>query len=297
MNRTLLLLAATLLLCVGADAPASGALRTQDVKAAEPDRTAAGPAHLISLEFPGGPLRAYIRALERAVPTASIALSIDDEEAILPSITLRNVGLSGALAVLDGTEIQSPAGLHRIAIRHITDSDGGLSIQVRQVLHRPSAPPPAAGARGQISPARLSGGPEVVFRAWPLRLYAEHAPVEELLAVIEAAALFADERSEQHTELRYHEPTKMLFVRGLPDRIRLIEETIDLAIASSPAVAEGRAARRRAEESSVAEPRIAELQARIAGLDDTVATLQAQVTDCLTRLRRREAASESVPRD
>lgn len=296
MNRNLLPLAATLLLCIGADAPASGARQSQDVKAADQDRAAAGPAHLISLEFPGGPLRAYIRALERAVPTASIALSIDDEEAILPSITLRNVGLSGALAVLDQTEIQSPAGVHRIAIRHITDSNDGLSIQVRQVLHRPSAPPSAFGARGQISPARLSG-PEVVFRAWPLRLYAEHAPVEELLAVVEAAALFADERSEQHTELRYHEPTKMLFVRGLPDRIRLIEETIDLAIASSPAVAEGRAARRRAEEAAAAEPRIAELQARIAALDETVARLHVEVTDCLTRLRRHETAAESAPRD
>lgn len=140
----------------------------------------------VTIEFPGGPLSDYLAALRRQAPDVNIVASERAGAARIAPITLRSAPIGAAVQAVDG---RLQGGMLRVSQDRID---------------------------GQALYAIDLNAPSEQTKVWSL---AEHLQAgmnaDDLLSGVEAAVGAVGEGGA----IRFHAPTAMLIVRGLPDQV------------------------------------------------------------------------------
>ncbi len=165
------------------------------------------------LEFPGGPLTAYVAAVREKNPTANIILMGDVGIAAVPAITLRSVSTQAAIELLGLGQGESGDRVYAIMPRSV-DNPGGEPVFVIEVHSESRVPKfPTTSETTVTSLAKL------------LRPVGDKAlRVEDVLSAIEAAAAMAG--SEPPT-IRYHAETQLLLFRGSKAQADALFQTLN----------------------------------------------------------------------
>jgi len=162
-----------------------------------------------SVEFAGGSVQDYLGAIRAAFPGANVVGSDGLDQFSLPPISLRDVTIAGALQPLE-----------QVA----SNGDSGTGIKVWF-------------ANGVASVAVYESGdaifvedegphePEIVTRIWNVTSLTTGGgmTIADITGAIETAVSIA---SDAKPEIRIHEPTGTLVVKGLDTQLDIIDEVI-----------------------------------------------------------------------
>lgn len=189
----------------------------QPARAADASEEVQGP--IINLEFPGGTLREYIAAVQRAAGQETVNVLVPAEAANLPlpPISMKQVSARTALEALRWAFPQRSPHVVRIVP---VGGPGSVSptfaveyVPTGIVSASGATPPPdrvdVLSIRDLIDPADGGAG----------------LPVEALLTSVEAA--LALNGTDRKPELRFHEASGLLIVRGTVDQIDIVRDLVD----------------------------------------------------------------------
>ncbi len=192
-------LLAAVLLAVGPGIPSSSAHAA----------TASEDPSPLHIDFPGGTVEEYIAHLREIVPEANIVLMPDASKVRIPQVKIK--APDGSLITVVKLLEQITAASAEPDVRVYWD---GLHMLVRLV--EPEAAP------GSSQPA-----PRLSVRSFSLAnvMVEGHIGPEEILRNIETSLEMAT-GTEDLPELRFHESTNLLIVRGRSDHINTIAGTL-----------------------------------------------------------------------
>lgn len=205
----------------------------QPAATSDPNRP---PMPIIDVEFPGGPLSDFVRAIQAAAmeSTAKTPINViiptEATDIRITAISLKRVSAETALESLRyAFGIQ---GTHQLEARNMTnDGDQGLTFAVQYAPGR-SSPQVTSQMQMQMQPVQseayslreLIDAPSPMPQDDPsLRMSAD-----SILAALKLAAELeaADGRSAP-TQLLFHPDTQLLIARGAPDQHRLIHSVLN----------------------------------------------------------------------
>ncbi|MCA9295729.1 MAG: hypothetical protein KC983_04415 [Phycisphaerales bacterium] len=184
------------------------------------------------IDFPGGTVDAFRKAVLAKKPNANIVLLPPAGEITLPPIQLRGVMLQSAFAVIVNAPTQRADGVQqRLSMNSPgTDGNGAPIIVLQGDLRTPmNAQPQPAGPTGESR-----------IRSQPFSLSdiigEDMLKKDDVLTAIEmSVATFGDDAAK--TELRFHEPTNMLVARGPMEQLFTVEQTLNVLMESAQVVA------------------------------------------------------------
>lgn len=249
------LLVASFLAFAFAGAPAVGQTR----EASAPATAYISP--VVSIDFPGGTVSTFIDALRKAVAPqpVNVILSKDASTAVIAPISLRQVALDTALMAIEPAAGNASGGWHisRINVRGQGESQETSIAPAFSIDHMPrraamSPPQPMAVEVFSIAELiRQQGGVGVpLMKDVPL--------LATVLSAVESAVeLQAD--SEVKPELKFHEPSGLLILRGTERdhrAVRQVIERIQMDLERGAANTASKAQRRRSIENELERARI-----------------------------------------
>lgn len=187
------------------------------------------PMPVIDVEFAGGPVREFIKAVQKASMEAAaktpvnVMVPAEAAEVSLPAVSLKRVSAETALETL--RYAFGMQGQHQFETRNMTnEGDEGLTFAVQYAPGRGSA---------QMQP--MGPMPQVLSEAYSLRdlidtpegLPADDqslrmSPDAVLGALKIAAELEATDARVTPTQLLFHKDTQLMIARGTPDQQRLV---------------------------------------------------------------------------
>jgi len=207
MTRRLPLVLAALLIA-GSRVFAQDAAPTLQPGAQAPD---SAPARTFSVEFSGGTVAQYLDAIRAAFPGANVVGTQGLDQFTLPSISLKEVTIVGALQPLEqvATANDSDQGIH------VWVANGVASVSVQNRF----------GHSVFEDEAEESGEPQIATRIWNITTLTRGGglTLSDITGAIETAVSIA---SDVKPEFRIHEPTGMLVVKGLDTQLDIIDEVI-----------------------------------------------------------------------
>lgn len=195
---------------------AGSALHMARQAAAQPAVDCGNPSPVFDLDFAGGTIADYARAIRTAYPCANILVRPAVEQMPAPAISLRAVSLETALHLMAQESISSGVESRGVVIvRHVNRNPNREGNQVYDVSLAPTSSllekPPVAPTQ----PNELG--------VWVLAKITESGiAIEDTLG----AANVALETAGGSAVLRYHEPTGLLIVRGSAAQIGAIQRAI-----------------------------------------------------------------------
>lgn len=232
MHRTFCLaVPAALLLATGASlaqqpVPAGRVPGGQQQPTREENRP---PMPVIDVEFAGGPVREFIKAVQKASMESAaktpvnVMVPAEAAEVSLPAVSLKRVSAETALETL--RYAFGMQGQHSFEARNMTnEGDEGLTFAVQYAPGRGSAQMQPMGPMPQVlseaySLRDLIDTPEGMPQSDPgLRMSADAV----LGALKLAAELEATDARVTPTQLLFHRDTQLLIARGTPDQQRLV---------------------------------------------------------------------------
>ena len=218
-----------------------------------PDET----EELINVDFKGGSAADYVQAVRKAARNANIVVMNDISKVPMPETQLRNVTVWSAVQVLSSVpkehrgqmiEMRVDRQTHRPMTggRQIGPQSPGEPVYVISARH--GSDQLAAPTARDLSVMELS------------QIVGEATKADDVLSIVESAlGMFKQEYDP--ADVRFHESTGVLIVRGHPEQVRAVEKVmIGLRERHARAIAESEPARK----LEWAYSRIEELEMRLA---------------------------------
>lgn len=175
---------------------------------------------VVSLDFPGGTLREYVGAVQRAAgkDTVNVLLPAEAADLPLPPISMKDVSARTALEAVQWAFPQM--GPHRVDVTPFGSPESGSPTFAVAYM--------AMGDRGPVPPSQPARPRDVeVFSIRELIEPAEGGdgvPVETLLTSIEAALSLKDVGVAP--DLKFHEDSGLLIVRGTGEQIGTVKSLL-----------------------------------------------------------------------
>ena len=175
-----------------------------------------GSEPLMNFEWEGGALYIYLERIQDAAGAANILVlpSARWLDANFQGVRLDSVSIRTALKLIEGVYEQKDGPPVAVHVEEIGSTENGA----RSVL--------------RVSAAPVKPRPTQV-KVWNVldMVTTTRTPADVLTAIETATDLIADK--DNAPVIRYHEPTGVLIVRGLPQQLELIESVVDPLIAES----------------------------------------------------------------
>jgi len=201
----------------------------------QPGQPAANPlagepsGPVFSVQFPGGTVEEYVAAVQAAAKGQAVNVLVPEEASrvVLPRISLRDVNVGTALEAIrwafpEGSE-------HRFGVEPFGENRQAYAFRYQRTRGAASPFPP-----GQ--PQMQMVGPAATVAVYSLRDLTNPPQTEEgriepvsaeiLLTAVEAALNLAA-RGEDGPELRYHEESGLLIVKGQQDQVQTVRMLLD----------------------------------------------------------------------
>jgi hypothetical protein len=207
---------------------ADARLRVEQVKRLEALRR--GP--LVSLDFPGGTMEAFVAAVRTSLGDrpVNVLISESGKDKPVPGVRLESVTVEAALRAAITAAGRGGGGFWNL-IPLSSGSDGGAPVYRLEFQPLPSggAIAGARGGGGAAGAGRDGGGPRQV------QVYSigdiitgpgEGISPEALLSAIEAGLSLAAPEGEPAPDLKFHPDSKLLIVRGDEQVLRLVRDII-----------------------------------------------------------------------
>lgn len=159
-----------------------------------------------NLDFPGGPLSEFLAAVRSAHPRANIVAPEAANDFPIPPMQLRSINLQAAIQLIEGN-VDLPTGqVARLGVQSfpiLGSFDPAIRVWYDLSTHSPWG--------------------ELKSSVWSLseNLSAGRTSEDLLGAVQVALATFPVE-----SNIRYHEPTSLLIVRGTAEQLALVDKTL-----------------------------------------------------------------------
>ncbi len=178
----------------------------------------AGP--VVSIDFPGGTINDFIKAVQKAAAPAAVNVIRPAEAASVqaPPISLRNVTVKTALESLRFAFQDS--GEHRFQVEDFGGDAGSepvYAVRYGRMSSRAAAPPPADdrtievfSIRDLIEPTNPGADPSGTISR------------DHILSAVDTALRLDDRQNETPPEIKYHQDTGLLIVRGTGEQVNLI---------------------------------------------------------------------------
>lgn len=199
------------------------------------------PMPIIDVEFAGGTVRDFVRALQKAAVESAaktpvnVMIPAEAADIGLPAVSLKRISAETALQTLEYAFVSM--GPHRVLIRNMTnEGDEGLTFAIQYQFVQQGVSMPQASPQGPIvseahSIRELLDVPEGLLQKDPaLRM----APETVLGALKLASEMEAAESRGAPVHLMFHPDSQLLIARGTPEQQRLVlgvlrqlRETID----------------------------------------------------------------------
>ncbi|MHC4976893.1 MAG: hypothetical protein ACYTF7_09855 [Planctomycetota bacterium] len=222
---------------------------------------------LFSLDFPGGPMSAYVEAIQDANPEADIL--VDDKITLFPiaRTILTNVDLRASLDLYSGSRIATPDGVMELYVRATPIANTGDHV-VRLMVE-------PVGRDNLTSEARV----------WSLQdLASLGMPIADALSAIETAITVGSGEAV----MKYHEQTSLLIVSGSGQSLHLVNSTIETLTYNASSREER--SRRSANEITELEFRLAEAEA-----DMRLAAMRLDISQNRLEAARKEIEEGVLP--
>jgi hypothetical protein len=167
-----------------------------------------GDAKLISLNFPGGTVLAYVNAVRKAAGDINVVVAPEAGEVRMPAVTVKEVTVAAAMDLIDGQSVDMPGRRIQLGVEHMPVYDT-RERQTYQVL------------------AKVSGRPTVrATHVWTLsQLVDNDIPSAAVLSAVETAIEVV--ASSTRPDVRFHEDTALLIASGDHDQLEAIEHVLD----------------------------------------------------------------------
>lgn len=161
---------------------------------------------IFNLNFPGGPLSEFLAAVRSAHPGANIVAPEAADDFPLPPMQLRNITLEAAMQLIEGNENLPSGQTARLGVQ---------SFPIRGSFD------PAIRVWHDVTTQSRWG--ELKSSVWSLaENLSSGRSSEDLLGAVQVAlATFPVE-----SNIRYHEPTSLLIVRGTEEQLSLVDQTL-----------------------------------------------------------------------
>ena len=163
------------------------------------------PSVLLSLEFEGGSLAEYVKALRNAAGGVNIALmAIEPSGVHVPPMRFDSVSVEAALDLVKGKyQVDEQTSVETEVDEVSAGQDAAAKVIYRITVHK-----------NQV-------------KVWGvLDLFGERIKPDDVLTAVETAiALFSDEQPK--VQVRFHERTGVLIARGTPRQIATIDSVIE----------------------------------------------------------------------
>jgi hypothetical protein len=178
-----------------------------------PAKSTPSPQPTINLQFPGGTLDEYLKALQTAAGKINLIVEAPEAQAIrVPSVQLESVTVRAALGLL--------TGLHKLAdgtnVQVTLEEFGEIKGDDRVI--------PVLRLRTQPWGIQLGSPPEV--RVWNIGdLLADKKKPEGVLTAVETAVGLLDS-DHRPAQIRYHEDTTLLVVSGNSEQLNAIDRVV-----------------------------------------------------------------------
>jgi len=192
------------------------------------------PSHTISVDFRGGTLADYVRALREAGPTVNIVAPESAARVKLPPIVLRETSIEAALrAATFVVEPGTALGIN-VSVGSLPNV-GPIGEPVFSVaVQQNNATGPAVGPAGMASPqaVRVFSLRGLVPPAGAAADGVSYLEVKTILTAIDTGLGVAATQEQEQTGasdkavLRLHEDSGLLFVAGNIAQLRLVEEVL-----------------------------------------------------------------------
>jgi len=165
-------------------------------------------AQLISLNFPGGTVLAYVNAVRKAAGDFNVVIAPEAAEVQMPAVNVKQITVAAAIDLLDGRTLDLPGRRVQLAAMQMPVYDT-LERQTYQVL------------------AKASGRPTVrAASVWTVAaLLDADIPAEAVLSAVETAIEVV--ASSTRPDVRFHEDTALLIASGDHDQLQAIEHVLD----------------------------------------------------------------------
>jgi hypothetical protein len=164
-----------------------------------------GERSVFDLSFGGGSAVGYIDSIRQAAGPVNIVVEPGAELVDVPPIELKRVSLSQALALLDGASIERDNYAIRLDVATLGDAESRPVFKIQ--------------VRGQ-RPGQLTQRMNQVWSLQPV-LAGGYEPAEVLTAIETALSMLED--THVPADLRYHDDTSLLIVRGHPTQLATID--------------------------------------------------------------------------
>ncbi len=170
------------------------------------------------LDFPGGTLEQYLDAIRKAHPGSNVKLSDESKTARIPAMKLNGVTLGAAVKLVNGDTLNTAGDTViiwntpvKIAGRIERAYRLGVTIMIEAS---------AKGKGEKSSDQQIKGGRSNV---WSLRdLVDAGMKMDDVLGAVRVALKTIDKPSQ----IRLHEPTSLLIVRGTKEQLELVDQTV-----------------------------------------------------------------------
>lgn len=149
-----------------------------------------------NLEFPGGTLRAYVAALQKATSGVNVVVSDFAADLAMPPVSLKHIDVLTALSIIERTE-QRPDGPMVVELERVNASEEGAT----------------ATYRVQVSGSAPRAANDIVIESIA-DVISAGMKAEAVLSAIEAGTSVALGDRAKAMELSFHEPTSLLMARG-----------------------------------------------------------------------------------
>jgi hypothetical protein len=231
MTSPLAVLSAAILAAVltpGAKAQAAPSPQPPPATATTADPLAAAPVPRISLRFAGGTLAEFVAAVRAAGTGINVVSSSLADRVPVPAVTLTDVAVDEALRAVGDVV----PGTFRVKVDGDRQPKGKpvFSIAVAEAPRGPTAT--AIGPNGMVTgdePFRIVK----VFSLRELTRSADGGGIDKValasttvLSAVEAGLGIGGGAKEPTADLRYHEDSGLLFVRGTPEQTGLVHEVL-----------------------------------------------------------------------
>jgi hypothetical protein len=165
-------------------------------------------AQLISLNFPGGTVLAYVNAVRKAAGDINVVIAPEAAEVQMPAVTVKQITVAAAIDLLDGRTLDLPG--RRVQL-------GAMQMPVYDTLERQTY---------QVI-AKVSGRPTVrATSVWTVAsLLDADIPAAAVLSAVETAIEVV--ASSTKPDVRFHEDTALLIASGDHDQLQAIEHVLD----------------------------------------------------------------------
>jgi hypothetical protein len=181
-------------------------------------------SRLITFKFKGGTAQEYIQAVKTASPKSSVLANPPEllQRVSIPTAELTDVTVRSALEVLEGEHVDRVGGrkikLH-VEVTSGMDSRGGQWVPAGEPVYR-------VLAESEGEPGRPDRSTSMT-RVWAVTdLVSQGTSADDAMTAIEAALNLLGS-GVAPAQIKFHEATNLLIVRGFPEQIDAVDQVVD----------------------------------------------------------------------